>query len=76
MMRFIDHSLAFRSTERRPKQYQKVTLQVSDLLRSRLKSLNEEDLNRELSAYLHTKQIEAILARRDLILKEAVGTSK
>lgn len=76
MLRFIDHSLAFRTAERRPKQYRKVTLQVSDLLRSRLQSLNEADLNRELSAYLHPKQIEAILARRDLILKEAVGTSK
>jgi hypothetical protein len=76
MLRFIDHSLAFRTTERRPKQYRKVTLQVSDLLRSRLQSLNEADLNRELSPYLHPKQIEAILARRDLILKEAVGTSK
>jgi hypothetical protein len=76
MLRFIDHSLAFRSTERRPKQYRKVTLQVSDLLRSRLTSLNEENLKRELGAYLHPVQIEAILARRDLILKEAVGTSK
>ncbi len=76
MLRFIDHSLAFRSTERRPKQYRKVTLKVSDLLRSRLASLNEENLKRELSAYLHPVQIEAILARRDLILKEAVGTSK
>jgi hypothetical protein len=76
MMQFIDHSLAFRSTERRPKQYRKVDLEVSDLLRSRLVSLNEADLKRELSAYLHPKQIKAILARRDLILKEAVGTSK
>ena len=76
MLRFIDHSLAFRTAERRPKQYRKVTLQVSDLLRSRLQSLNEADLKRELSAYLHPKQIKAILARRDLILKEAVGTSK
>jgi hypothetical protein len=76
MMQFIDHSLAFRSTEKRPKQYRKVDLEVSDLLRSRLKSLNGENLKRELSAYLHPRQIEAILARRDLILKEAVGTSK
>jgi calcineurin-like phosphoesterase family protein len=76
MMRFIDHSLAFRSTERRPKQYKKVPLQVSDLLRSRLVSLNEAQLGRELSPYLHPKQIEAIVARRDLILKEAVGTSR
>ena len=76
MMMFIDHSLAFRSTEKRPKQYRKVNLEVSDLLRTRLESLNRESLTRELSAYLHPRQIEAILARRDLILKQAEGTSK
>jgi hypothetical protein len=49
---------------------------VSDLLRSRLSSLNKAELTKELSPYLHPKQIEAILARRDLILKEAIGTSR
>ena len=76
MMRFIDHSLAFRTTEKRPKQYKKVPLQVSDLLRGRLQGLNKADLDQQLSPYLHPRQIEAILARRDLILKEAVGTSR
>ena len=76
MMKFIDHSLAFRSTEKRPKQYAKVPLQVSDLLRGRLQSLNQGELTQELSPYLHPRQIEAILARRDLILKEAEGTSR
>ena len=76
MMKFIDHSLAFRTTEKRPKQYKKVTLQVSDLLRGRLQELNRADLDLQLSPYLHPRQIEAILARRDLILKEAKGTSR
>ena len=76
MMMFIDHSLAFRVAERRPKQYRKVHLEVSDLLKTRLKSLNESNLNQALSAYLHPRQIKAILARRDLILKEAVRTSR
>ena len=75
MMKFIDHSLAFRSTEKRPKQYRKVDLEVSDLLRSRLQSLNASELTQGLSPYLHPQQIEAILVRRDLILKEAVSTS-
>jgi hypothetical protein len=75
MMMFIDHSLAFRSSKKRPKQYRKVPLEVSDLLRSRLESLDEANLTSELSAYLHPRQIEAILARRDLILKEAQGTA-
>ncbi len=44
MMKFIDHSLAFRSTEKRPKQYRKVDLEVSDLLYNRLQSLNRENL--------------------------------
>jgi hypothetical protein len=74
MLKFIDHSLAFRSTEKRPKQYRKVTLLVSDLLRGHLQGLNQADLTQALSAYLHPRQIEAILARRDLILKEAKGT--
>ena len=74
MLKFIDHSLAFRSTEKRPKQYRKVTLLVSDLLRAHLQSLSEANLTEALSAYLHPRQIEAILARRDLILKEAKGT--
>jgi hypothetical protein len=76
MMMFIDHSLAFRSTQKRPKQYRKVNLEVSDLLRSRLASLNKDNLTLELSPYLHPRQIDAILVRRDLILKEAVGTSR
>ncbi|MEP5764549.1 MAG: metallophosphoesterase [Halieaceae bacterium] len=74
MLRFIDHSLAFRSTERRPKQYRKVTLRLSDLFRERLLALDEASLSAELSAWLHPRQIEAIIARRDLILKEAVRT--
>jgi hypothetical protein len=72
MLRFIDHTLAFRSTDKRPKQYRKVDVEVSDLLASRLQDLNEADLKRELSPYLHERQIEGILARRDLILKEAI----
>ena len=76
MMKFIDHSLAFRSTDQRPKQYRKVELEVSDLLRSRLQSLDKGGLSQELSPYLHERQIEGILARRDLILKEAKGTSR
>ena len=76
MLKFIDHSLAFRSTEKRPKQYRKVTLLVSDLLRERLLALNEQNLTAELADYLHPRQIEAILARRDLILKEAEGTGR
>ncbi|MEM1111325.1 MAG: metallophosphoesterase [Pseudomonadota bacterium] len=71
MMKFIDHSLAFRSSDKRPSQYRKVTLEVSDLLRGKLESLDRTELDRQLSPYLHPRQIEAILERRDRILKEA-----
>ena len=74
MLRFIDHSLAFRSTARRPKQYRKVELRLSDLFEKKLKALTEESLSRELSPWLHPRQISAIIDRRDLILKEALRT--
>jgi hypothetical protein len=72
MLRFIDHTLAFRTTEKRPKQYRKVSVEISDLLASRLESLDEGKLQSELGPYLHPRQIEGILGRRDLLLKEAV----
>jgi hypothetical protein len=74
MLRFIDHTLAFRSTERRPKQYRKVKLRISDLLYGKLEGLDDARLKSELRPWLHPRQIEAIIARRDLILKEAVRT--
>ena len=76
MMKFIDHSLAFRTTEKRPKQYRKVDVEVSDLLASRLKLLNKAELEAELLPYLHPRQIEGILARRDLILKEGIRSGR
>ncbi|TXS89752.1 HipA family kinase [Parahaliea aestuarii] len=75
MLRFIDHSLAFRSAHKRPKQYRKVDLRVSDLLIRQLQALDAEQLRAELGSYLHPRQIEAILERRDLIVKEALRTS-
>ena len=48
---------------------------MSDLLRRRLEGLRREALDERLSPYLHARQIEAILERRDLILDEAVSTS-
>ncbi len=74
MLWFIDHTRAFRSPPRRPKQLRNVDLRVSDQLRARLSSLNEDNLTRELGDYLHPKQIESLLKRRDLILEEALTT--
>jgi hypothetical protein len=75
MMVFIDHTRAFRLFKNRPKQYRKVPLNVSDLLINKLNGLDEEKLINELSQYLNKWQINAILKRRDLILKEAKRTN-
>lgn len=75
MLRFIDHSRAFRIKEKKPRQLKKIDFKVSDLLRARLALLTKSNLSAELSDYLHPKQIEAILARRDLILKEGLDTN-
>ncbi|MFK8050107.1 MAG: metallophosphoesterase [Halioglobus sp.] len=74
MLRFIDHSRAFRVRTKKPKQLRKIEFKVSDLLRSRLELLNETNLSAELSEYLHPKQIKAILTRRDLILEDGLDT--
>ncbi len=74
MMVFIDHTRAFRLTSKRPKQYRKAPLYVSDLLRKKLESLNMDNLTENLSPYLNNMQIRSILNRRDLILKEAKRT--
>lgn len=74
MLRFIDHTKAFRVKKNEPKQLRRITFSVSDLLRERLESLTIENLTDQLSPYLHPRQIEAILVRRDLILEEGKGT--
>jgi hypothetical protein len=74
MLRFIDHSLAFRIKKGRTKQYRKVVFRLSDMFEAHLRSLNEQNLSARLSPWLHPRQISAILARRDMILKEARRT--
>lgn len=69
MIRLIDHSRAFRLRSSRPSQYRNSKLRLSDLFRARLQQLNIDDMNSVLSPYLHQRQIDAILRRRDLILK-------
>jgi len=74
MMRFIDHTRAFRSQKNRPHQYRKVKIRLSDLLKHKLELLNTESLTEELGEYLHPKQIQSLLARRDLLLKQTEPT--
>lgn len=71
MLRLTGHSNAFRTDTKRPRAYSKAELEVSDLLYAKLQSLARSALDEELGAYLHPRQIEAVLKRRDRILKEA-----
>lgn len=68
-MVLLDHTQAFGSTNRLPEPLEKETLELSDPLYTRLVALQHSDLVRELGAYLHARQIEAILERRDRIVK-------
>ena len=63
-----------RVSDKRPKQYRKIRLELPVLFEEKLKTLTKANLTRELGAYLHPKQIEAIIKRRDRILDEAVRT--
>ncbi len=76
MLQFIDHSLAFRVNKGRPKQYRKIKLRLSDLTARKLQALELQDLQQQLGTWLHPRQIEAIITRRDLILKEALRTDR
>jgi hypothetical protein len=75
MMVFIDHTRAFRLSGKRPKQYSKAPLYVSDLLQKKLESLNMDNLTFNLSPYLNKIQIRSILNRRNSIIKEAKRTN-
>jgi hypothetical protein len=70
----IDHSRSFRALGKRAPQYPKTVIELSSLFRARLEALDRAALDRTVGEYLHPKQIEAILQRRDLILREAQGT--
>lgn len=73
MLYLIDHTLAFSSADNRPKMYQKVSLQLSSLFRKKLASLTLESLDEKLAGILSSRQINAIIERRDLILETATA---
>ena len=70
----IDHSRAFRPDVKRAPQYKKALIEIPDLFRARLAALDHATLDPLLREYLHPKQIDAILSRRDMILREAKPT--
>ncbi len=74
MLVLIDHTRAFRLYGGRTRQYRDVPLNVSDLLRKKLQALTIDNLTKNLSPYLTSGQIRAIIKRRNLILKQANTT--
>jgi len=66
---FIDHSRAFGISSRRDKMIRGEKIKASDRFKRALKALDIEKLQ-SLKPWLHKKQIEAILVRRDKILED------
>ena len=66
-LKMIDHTRSFRLHEKLKNS--KNLVRCDRELAKRLGKLNKEDLMRELKPYLTEREIGALLARRDLILK-------
>jgi hypothetical protein len=70
MMFLIDNSRAFRTDRGRPKDIRKVELKLSSMLSDHLESLNKENLGASVGRLLERSQIQALLKRRDEIVKD------
>jgi hypothetical protein len=70
MLVLIDHSRAFRTLRTNPTLLYKGGVQVPPALAERLKSLDRETLKERLGPYLQLRQIDALLKRRDRLLRE------
>ena len=66
----IDHSRAFPTYLKNPVLLYRGEVQVPPALAARLATLNREMLKEALGPYLHARQIDALLKRRDLLLKD------
>lgn len=66
---WIDHSRSFSTRKYLPKNIKVNRIKITDEMRLALESLNLEDLNHNMKGLLNIKQIEALLKRRNLILK-------
>ena len=67
----IDHTRAFR-TNKEPKALDNVT-RCDRAIFERMKTLNKDNLTKATGKYLSTYQIDAVLARRDAIVKRLEG---
>jgi hypothetical protein len=70
MLVLIDHSRAFTTQRGKPKLLYRGGVVIPDALAARLATLNAENLQQAFGGLLHRRQIQALLARRDSLLKE------
>jgi hypothetical protein len=70
MLVLIDHSRAFRTLRSDPTLLYKGGVKVPPELAERLKGLDRDVLKARLGSYLQGRQIDALLKRRDRLLKE------
>jgi hypothetical protein len=70
MLVLIDHSRAFRTLRSDPTLLYKGGVKVPPELAERLKGLDRDALKARLGSYLQGRQIDALLKRRDRLLKE------
>ncbi len=70
----IDHSRAFTVRQKAPRLLYLEQLELPPMFAARLAALDRETLQRELGQWLHRRQIDALLKRRDALLRE-YGTS-
>jgi 3',5'-cyclic AMP phosphodiesterase CpdA len=66
----IDHSRAFTTQQQLPRLLYKQPLELPAALAARLAALDRAALQRELGPWLHGRQIDALLKRRDALLRE------
>ncbi len=70
MLVLIDHSRAFPTHSKLPVLLYKGGVQVPPSLAKRLAALDRETLQAQLGPYLHRRQIDALLKRRDQLLSQ------
>ena len=66
----IDHSRAFPTYQKRPRLLYQGEFTLPSALAERLAALDREMLQQALGAWLHRRQIDALLKRRDQLLRE------
>ncbi len=70
MLVLIDHTRAFRTYTKNPVLLYRGETRLPPALAERLKALDRATLERAIGAYVHRRQIDALLKRRDLLLSE------